>query len=332
MVEFGIKIRFENKGTFASYIVTFQKIEVKYKFVNCRAVCVNMELSNKIMEIESDRTNGASQISRNALSVLHFFVCASKHNVYKSFVDDFSDVGKRLFEARVNMASIQNLMAQIVYEVNTLDENNVDVVRKFALSRIDDLCKQSKNAVKESARLAATSIDDCACIVTCSYSSTVCESLKVAKLQGKSFEVFVAESKTDRYHYGQVLVDFLESINVTVEIFPDKLIKKYITKANCALVGADSILCDGSVINGTPTNEVAVSAKECGIPFYSVCETSKLNTLSFLGKKVELKKGFDVTPPNQVTGIITEKGILNTYHIIEIMEEHSKFFGLFFEK
>ena len=288
-----------------------------------------MQLSNKIKEIESDKTNGASQIARNALGVLRFFICTSKHNVYRSFVNDFSDVGRRLFVARINMASIQNVVAQIVYEVITLDENDMDVVKKFALSRIDDLCNQSKNAVKKSAKHATTCIGDCACIVTCSDSSTVCESIKVAKLQGKSFEVFVAESKSNSHRYGQVLADFVQSINVPVEIFPDKHIKKYVTKSNCALVGADSILCDGSVINGTPTNELAVSAKECRIPFYSVCESSKLNTSSFLGKKVDLKKGFDLTPPNLVTGIITEKGILNAYHIIEIMKERSKFFRIF---
>lgn len=290
-----------------------------------------MHLSKKIKAIESDRTNGASQIGRNALGVLRSFVYTSKHKVYRSFMDDFLDIGRRLFEARLNMAPVQNLVAQIVYEVNSLDEHNLAVIRKFALSRIDDLCKQSKNAVKKSAKLATTVIDDCSCIVTCSDSSTVCESLKAAKLQEKSFQVYIAESKTDSFRYGQILADFAESINVPVEIFSDKKIKKYTSKADGALVGADSILCDGSVINGTPTCELAISAKKCGIPFYSVCETSKLNTLTFLGKNVELKKGFDIINPNLVTGIITEKGILNVDNIVKIMKMHSKFFE-FFEK
>ncbi|MGW8289063.1 MAG: hypothetical protein ACWGNP_02210, partial [Candidatus Bathyarchaeia archaeon] len=71
------------------------------------------------------------------------------------------------------------------------------------------------------------------------------------------------------------------------------------------------------------------AAKECGIPFYSVCETSKVNTLSYLGKKVELKEGFDLAPANLITGLVTEKGILDADAIVEIMKSKSKYFEIF---
>ena len=89
------------------------------------------------------------------------------------------------------------------------------------------------------------------------------------------------------------------------------------------------MLCDGSIINGAPTYKVAFKAKECGIPFYSVCETTKVNTLSYLGKNSELKKGFELVPSNLITGIITEKGILDPKKIVKIMKEKSNFFEIF---
>jgi len=63
-------------------------------------------------------------------------------------VEDFSELGRKLFEARPNMASVQNLVAQIVYEVNALEENDLVNVRKFAASRIDELSQQSVTAVR----------------------------------------------------------------------------------------------------------------------------------------------------------------------------------------
>jgi len=288
-------------------------------------------LSDKIREIEVDRLSGASQIARNALGVLRFFAETSKNETCREFVEDFREHGRRLFEARPNMAPVQNLVAQIVYEVNALEEEDLVSVRKFAVSRIDELCKESEVAVKKSAECAATIVGDSDCLAACSDSSTVCETLKVAKQQGKCFKVFVAESRSDddKFRYGQVLATFLKSIKVPAEVFPDNEIYRYVPKTKCVLVGADSVLCDGSVINGSPTFELAVKAKECGISFYSVCETTKANTLSYLGKNVELKKGFDLVPADLITGIITEKGILNVNELVEVMKEKSKFYEIF---
>ena len=288
-------------------------------------------LSDKIREIKYDRTSGASQIARNALGVLKFFAQTSKHETCKGFKEDFVEVGRKLFETRLNMASVQNLVAQIVYEVNALEESDLVSVRKFAASRIDKLCEESKVAVKKCAECAATLIGDFDCLASCSDSSTVCETFRVAKQAGKSFKVYVAESRSGDggFRYGEIMAAFLTSIDVRVEVFPDNEIRSYVQEVKCVLVGTDSVIFDGSVINGKPTCELAVVAKDSGIPFYSVCETSKANTLSYLGKKVELREGFDLAPANLITGIVTEKGILDSNAIVEIMKNKSKFFEIF---
>ena len=288
-------------------------------------------LSEKIREIKFDRTSGASQIARNALDVLRFFTQTSKHETCRSFKEDFIEVGRKLFEARPNMAPVQNLVAQIAYEVGTLEEHDLVSVRKFALSRIDKMCKESEAAVKKCAEWGAIIIGDADCLASCSDSSTVCETFRAAKQAGKSFKVFVSESRSDdgSFRYGEVMAEFLTSIDVPAEVFPDNEIRNYVSDAKCVLVGADSVLCDGSVINGKPTAELAVVAKECGIPFYPVCETSKANTLSYLGKKVTLKEGFDFAPANLITGLVTEKGLLDANAIVEIMKSNSKYFEIF---
>jgi translation initiation factor eIF-2B subunit delta len=293
-------------------------------------LCVSL-LSDKIREIKSDRTNGASQITRNALGVLRFFVQTSKHETCRSFKEDFIEVGRKLFEARPNMAPVQNLVAQAVYEVGTLDEQDLLSVRNFAVSRITKLCEESEVAVKECAKWGATIIGDADCLASCSDSSTVCETFRAAKQAGKGFKVYVAESRSDdgMFYYGKVMAEFLNSIGVDAEVFPDNEIRNYVPDAKCVLVGADSVLCDGAVINGKPTFELAVVAEDCGIPFYSVCETSKVNTLSYLGKKVALKEEFDATPSNLITGLVTEKGILDNEAIVEVMKSKSKFFEIF---
>jgi translation initiation factor 2B subunit (eIF-2B alpha/beta/delta family) len=214
-----------------------------------------MQVSDKIKEIEFDRSSGASQLARKALGVLRFFVQTSRKETCRDFMEDFKKVGRRLLEAKPNMAPVQNLVAQIVYEVVTLEECDLVVVRNFAVSRIEQLRKESELAVKKSAEWGATIIADSDSLATCSYSSTVGETLKVAKQQGKNFKVFVAESRTDdnKFQYGRILAKFLKSIKIPTEVFPDDEIYRYVPKTKYVLVGADSLLCDGSIINGAPT-------------------------------------------------------------------------------
>jgi translation initiation factor eIF-2B subunit delta len=287
-----------------------------------------MSLSDKIKKFELDRSSGASQLARKALSVLRFYAQTSRKKKYRRFVEDFKEIGKKLLAAKPNMASVQNLVAQIVYEVDTLNEHDLVSVQNFAIQRIEELRKESELAVKKSAEWGASIIADSDILATCSYSSTVGESLKIAKQQGKSFKIFIAESRTkdDKFRYGRALANLLKAIKIPTEVFPDDEIYRYVPMTNYVLVGADSFFGDGSIINGAPTHQVAIVANQCGLPFYAVCESIKANALSRTGKKTELKEGFEFVPSGLITGIITEKGILDANEIVEITNEKSKFF------
>ena len=99
------------------------------------------------------------------------------------------------------------------------------------------------------------------------------------------------------------------------------------------LVGADRILSDGTVYNKIGTYNLAIIAKEHNVPFYSVAPTSTFDLKSkredvvieqrnpaeireIKGVKIApsgvnvLNPAFDMTPPEYLTGILTEKGIL----------------------
>jgi len=286
-------------------------------------------LSDKIQQIKQDHSHGASQIARNSLDVLKFFVQTNKTKTCNDFKTEFRKVGRQLFEARSNMAPVQNLVAQTVYEVLAQNECNLVSICRFALSTVDKLYKQSQLAVKESAQNAATIIKDGRVVVTCSFSSTVCETFKTAKKQGKHFKVFVPESKVGKTSYGKAIAQFLKSIKVPVTVFADAKINSYISSSDCILVGADSLLYDASIINGTPTLYIAVEAKKQEISFYSVCETTKANISSYKGKQLELEYGFECIPANLIAEIITEKGILDGDKLAEIMNERTKYVTVF---
>ena len=102
---------------------------------------------------------------------------------------------------------------------------------------------------------------------------------------------------------------------------------------NKVVVGADRIVKTGHVFNKIGTYQVATMAKQHGIPFYVA---APLSTIDLKTKAddviIEMRKGsevtgigdkktapddigvinpaFDMTPPELIAGIITEKGVI----------------------
>ena len=300
-------------------------------FVMFETKLVSILFSEKIKKIKYDRESGANQLTLNALNLLQSFSRKSKNGTSQSFVKDFSEFGYKIFKIRPNIAPIQNLISQIVYEVNNLEDDDMNSIRSYIISRIEELSKLSQLAVKKSAKFASALIHNSDNVATCSYSSTILETLKTAAQEKKIFKVLVAESKSPdgKFSYGRILASFLKSLKIEVDVFLDEMIYKNIPKANCVLVGADSIFWDKSIINGNPTYGVAIEADENNIPFYSVCETTKVNTLHFMGNNVEIGEGFDLIPANLITELVTELGTLSDEKLWKIIKEKTKFYQIF---
>jgi methylthioribose-1-phosphate isomerase len=99
------------------------------------------------------------------------------------------------------------------------------------------------------------------------------------------------------------------------------------------IVGADRVLRSGHVFNKIGTYQVAILASRHKVPFYVaaplstfdfesapgdvVIEERSTDEVTKVGRKRVAPKGvrifnpaFDMTPPELITGIITEKGVL----------------------
>jgi translation initiation factor eIF-2B subunit delta len=166
-------------------------------------------------------------------------------------------------------------------------------------------------------------ITDLDTVITCSYSSTICKVLELSRQREARFRVIIAESRFGDKAYGEITAEQLMRHQIPVEIIPDENIQIRISKADKAVVGADSITADGYLINGTPTLALAQAAKKKKIPFYAICETAKFDTQGYTTKATELEPGFDKTPLDLITGIVTEKGTMQPSLVIAYIEEIS---------
>jgi translation initiation factor eIF-2B subunit delta len=175
--------------------------------------------------------------------------------------------------------------------------------------------------------------------MTHSYSSTVVAMLKRAFIKHPNIEVVTTRSGPGSS--GETTARELGGCGIPVTLIDDTAVGLYISSVNKAVIGADRICADGKVINGVGSYLLAIAAQRAGIPFYVLCESLKFDP-GLKGEEVDLEEkepsvepgrlppgvrvkspGFDITPLELVTGIITEKGLLSAEQVIDYVKSSS---------
>jgi translation initiation factor 2B subunit (eIF-2B alpha/beta/delta family) len=294
------------------------------------------EIAQLIEEIRQDKVHSASWLSLRAIGALRLAAGKSNARTAADFLNEVKAVARELAEARPPMAPISNLVAQWFYEIAQEPEveKGLDSLRTFAILRGEKIIKARKGALNRVAEHGSQVVEDGDVLISCSDSVTVVQSLKVARLAGKEFGVYVAESRTgDGKCYGKDMAEKMASENIPVKVVPDNpnTIGECASKSTRAMVGADSILDNGSLINGSPTLLIAEAAKERQLPFYVVCETTKFSALRLAGRHLWLEEGFEVIPPHLITRIITEEGIMKVDQAMVKAKQMAKYLRALWE-
>lgn len=152
--------------------------------------------------------------------------------------------------------------------------------------------------------------------------------------EGIEFEVIALETRP--VLQGARITAFeLSRVGIPVKLIVDGAAGYVMSELGVDLVitGADRVLSDGTTFNKIGTYSLSILAKEHGVPFYVAAPTSTFDLDSKPGEvKVEMRRpeevafiggkriapegvdilnpAFDRTPPENVTGIITEKGVV----------------------
>ena len=157
--------------------------------------------------------------------------------------------------------------------------------------------------------------------------------IRATKDSGKNIKVIATETRP--IQQGSRLTAFeLKHDGIDVSLIPDTAVGYTMANGlvNGVVVGADRILQTGHVFNKIGTYQVATMAKKHNIPFYVaaplstfdlqskpddiIIEQRKASEVTGIGDKRTAPDGinvinpaFDMTPPELISGIITENGI-----------------------
>jgi len=221
-------------------------------------------------------------------------------------------------------------------------QTSVKAIREAVLNEALQMAQEDINANKQMGSFGAALIEDgdvvlthcnAGALATVAY-GTALGVLRAAKGQGKRINVIAAETRP--VLQGARLTAFeLKHDGIDVSVAPDTAVGSLMARGviKKVIVGADRVLRTGHVFNKIGTYQVAILASKHNIPFYVAAPLSSFDlksdpdqviveersfeeVISMGGKRVVPKgvrvfnPAFDITPPELISGIITEKGVL----------------------
>lgn len=286
-----------------------------------------------IEEIRNMNVKGGSPFGRAAAWAYKLALEKENLNSIEEILARFNDISDQMIALKPTMATIYNSKS-LVYELleGFSDNTEIDIVKSKIIKLCENIIDHSFDSVSKLGRIGSNIIQNGDTIMMHSYSSTLMSIFISAAEQGKEFQVICTESRPLRE--SRLAVKILQSHNVKVTYITDASIWEFMPKADYIIMGADTITWDGSVANKMGTALISQLALVCKKPVYIASEVYKLDQRTKYGYPVVLERRtkdeiiinesdfdsfdgldiinqfFDLTPARNITGLITEYGVI----------------------
>ena len=282
---------------------------------------------------------GAPAIGVSGAFGLALAVLQSKATSKEELLTDLEAARKILFATRPTAVNLGWGLEQIMSVAKTGDSTDqiIELVISKAKKMADDDIDINKSMGKNGSVLFEnddTIMTHCnaGALATVAY-GTALGVIRATRESGKNVKVIATETRP--IQQGSRLTAFeLKHDGFDVSLIPDTAVGYSMANGlvDKVIVGADRIVKTGHVFNKIGTYQVATMAKQHGIPFYVaaplstidletkaddvVIEMRKGSEVTGIGDKKTAPDGinvinpaFDMTPPELISGIITEKGV-----------------------
>jgi translation initiation factor 2B subunit (eIF-2B alpha/beta/delta family) len=284
-------------------------------------------IEERIAQVRDDREHGSRWLVRETISILHD-IAANTEQPADERRRQLQSAGRELVQARPAMAAIAGAVWRIL---GTQDfPGGVSSIARAAAQLLQTY-DQAITHITEYARPLFSGT-----LMTHSLSGTVLDVLAACTQQLDG--VVVLEGRP-RYE-GRAVAEALSRLKLAVTLITDAQAAIFLPRCSAVVVGADSVLADGSIFNKAGTALIAWAARGMHRPFYVLSETLKIAPYRWTGDMAQLEEKeasevldhplpgvtvrnfyFDHTPASLVTKLITEQGVLAGSDIGRIAKE-----------
>ena len=260
----------------------------------------------------------------------------------------FDEICAHLVDARPTAVNLEWAVKRVaaVAKASSMD---LDAIRSEADAIVaEDIAMNHRigEIGSQVVRPGATILTHCntGALATCGW-GTALGVIKTAYGQGRVAHVYADETRP-RLQGARLTAWELVRAGIPATLIPDSAAATLIRdgRIDCVILGADRITADGDVANKLGTFALSVVCRRYGVPFYSAAPTTTIDFDTPDGSMIPIEErdggevthvgetqvapdgidvynpSFDVTPHENITGIITECGILREPYDVAIAE------------
>ncbi|HEU5383416.1 MAG TPA: translation initiation factor eIF-2B [Ktedonobacteraceae bacterium] len=276
------------------------------------------QLSERIARIRDDHEHGSRWLVRSTIELLRDLATQSTLSPEEQ-LQELHQAGRELAQVRPAMAALAGAVGRIL----AAPGGSAGMARSA-----EQLLQEYAQALARMTTFARPHLHGT--IMIHSLSGTVLE--VVSSCIPPVAHIILLEGRP--LYEGRAAAQHLLQQPVQLTLITDAQAAIFLSRCHAVVVGADSILADGSILNKAGTALLAWAARGQGVPFYVLAETLKISPhpwsgdLSLLEEKspqevwsqppsgVTVRNFyFDHTPAELITEIISEKGPLSREQI-----------------
>jgi translation initiation factor eIF-2B subunit delta len=282
-----------------------------------------------IRDLNLDKTSGASELIKFALEIIKTYLDTIK--------DDEMDIRKGVLELSRELLNVRPSMAPIINTMGYFLHDLQSYTKKDILKRYNSFPLKKERTEKALLSSFNSFLNNYKGkhlnFMLISYSKTLIKCLQEDKRKDFTFYVLEARPLLEGRRTAEIL-----SSNFETHLITDSSMGKFIDAVDIILLGIDSVLNDGSIVNKIGSHPLACLAANNNKGVFVVGDSFKYNLKSHYGQEIEIEEKpmyevyskkvkrklfhvhnyyFDITPSKYIRGIISDLGVLSIPEFLE---------------
>jgi ribose 1,5-bisphosphate isomerase len=292
---------------------------------------MNEDVRHIGQDIASMRIRGAGRIAVAAAEALAIAAQTSNAATYEELKEDVRQAAAYLVAARPTAVSLPNAVRFVLVNGTKGGAGTVETYREAVQDASRVFVTSATEALSRIGAFGARRIKDGDKVMTVCNSNAAIEVMRQAYRDGREFEVFAMETRP--WFQGRLTARALAAEGIPVNLIVDSAARFFMKDMDHLITGADAITANGAVVNKIGTATASLAAHEARVRVMVAAETYKFHPDTMAGELVEIEERdeeevlpapdaqalsgvrvrnpvFDITPPEYVDIIVTERGII----------------------
>lgn len=286
---------------------------------------------------------GAPAIGVTAGYGLYFGIKNASETSFEQFYSEVKEKAKYLNSSRPTAVNLSWALNRMIKKIDDVKDRPVKEIKKICRAEAKNIHSEDIKICKTIGENLITLLKDGMGILThcnagqlaTSKYGTATAPMYLAKEKGWNFKIYSDETRP-RLQGSTLTALELYMAGIDVTTITDNMAAVVMSqhKINAVIVGCDRIAANGDTANKIGTFGVSILAKYFGIPMYIAAPTPSIDLNTPKGEDIPIEErdpkevtcrfgvwtapkgvkvynpSFDVTPHENITAIVTEKGIV----------------------